>query len=111
MRVEYGQIWMADLSPTVANEQGGYRPVVVTSGRHLNNLPISHAIVVAVTSRSRGLSHHLPLGQGTGLVKPSWAMAETTRVVSTTRFDGRIGWADASTMEELANWLEIFTRP
>ena len=109
MRGEYSQIWLAQLSPAVANEQGGLRPVVVISGEDFNIMPIRHAIVVAVTTRDRGLAHHVQMNGDTGLKRPSWAMAETPRAVSTTRFAKRIGWAAPDTMQSLADWLDFFT--
>jgi mRNA interferase MazF len=111
MRIAYGQIWMADLSPTVANEQGGYRPVVVVSGARYNKMAIEHAIVAAVTTRDRRLEHHVKLGQETGLPRPSWVMAETLRAVSTTRFDEQVGWVAPDTIDLLAGWVEYFTLP
>jgi mRNA interferase MazF len=111
VKVEYGQIWTADLSPTVANEQGGYRPVVVVSGANFNGMSINQAMVMAITTRDRRLPHHVAMDQKSGLHKPSWAMAETVRAVSTTRFDRHVGWAESEVMRLLAGWIEFFTMP
>jgi mRNA interferase MazF len=59
MRVERGQIWPVSLDPTVGNEQRRIRPCLVVSGDRFNALPIGHAIVVPLTSRDRGLPHHV----------------------------------------------------
>lgn len=97
------------LDPTVANEQRGTRPCVVVSIARFNALPIRQAIVVPLTSRDRGLPHHIPVTDDGGLDRASWAMCEAVRAVSTRRFGRRIGAADPGAVdlvvEQVAMWL------
>ncbi|MGH3626989.1 MAG: type II toxin-antitoxin system PemK/MazF family toxin, partial [Sciscionella sp.] len=81
-----GHIWSVALDPTLANEQRGTRPCVVVSGNRFNTLPIHQAIVVPLTTRERGFPHHIHVVDDGGLNRPSWAMCEAVRAVSTQRF-------------------------
>src|SRR6266568_6145116 len=100
MKIEYGQIWFADLEPTRFNEQGRSRPVLVASGAVLNDLPIRHAYVVPITTKDRRLLHHIEVS-GSGLHAKSWAMPEYQRSLSTYRFMKHLGWASSETMAEV----------
>lgn len=108
MTVSQGDIWSVTLDPAIANEQRGVRPCLVVSTARFNALPIRQAIIVPLTSRERGLPHHVPVADH-GLDRPGWAMCEGLRAVSTRRFGRRIGAADERTMglvtEQLARWL------
>jgi mRNA interferase MazF len=110
VKVEYGQIWFADLDPTRYNEQAGKRPVLIASGGVLNDLPIQHAYIVPVTTRNRRLLNHVEVS-GSGLVRRSWAMPEALRSVSTARFVKCLGWASPETMAEVDQWIGYFARP
>lgn len=104
-------IWSVGLDPTVANEQRGIRPSIVVSAGRFNALPIRQALVVPLTSRNRGLPHHVPVADDGGLNRPSWAMCEAVRAVSAQRFGRRVGAADGPTMDailaQLALWLGL----
>lgn len=109
MRVERGHLWSVALDPTIANEQAWLRPCLVVSVGQFNALPIQQAIVVPLTSRDRGLPHHILVHDG-GLNQPScWAMCEAVRAVSATRFSRLISTVDERTVEavtsQLALWL------
>ena len=109
MNVRRGHIWSVGLSPTVANEQRGVRPCLVVSNDRFNSLAIEQAIVVPLTSRARHLPHHIPVADDGGLRRPSWAMCEAVRAVSTRRFGGLIGSPTEETVTavtgQLALWL------
>ena len=53
--IRTGDIWLAQLDPTVGHEQGGRRPVVVVSSNDFHALPINMVIVVPLTSHDRSL--------------------------------------------------------
>lgn len=109
MRVRQGHIWLATLDPTIANEQHGTRPCLVVSTDRFNALPIHQAIVVPLTTRDRGLPHHIAVADDGRLDRASWAMCESIRTVSTQRFSRRIGSASADTLTDiiaqLGQWL------
>jgi mRNA interferase MazF len=111
VRVEHGQVWLVTLDPTVANEQAGTRPCLVVSVNEFNALPIRQAIIVPLTTRDRGFPHHIPVDDDGGLNRPSWAMCEAVRAVSTTRFGRLIGTAEQHTInvviDQVALWLGV----
>lgn len=109
MNVRQGQIWSVILDPTVANEQAGTRPCLVVSTDRFNHLPIRHSIVVPLTTRERGLPHHVPVVDDGGLKRKSWAMCEAVRAVSIQRFGRTISNASQETTEavtrQIVMWL------
>src|SRR5487761_1085972 len=106
--VSRGHIWSVALDPTVANEQAGTRPCIVVSNDRFNALPINQAIVVPLTSRWRGFPHHVAVGDDGGLSRPSWAMCEALRTVSTQRFGRLIGTATVETLTAVTEQLVIW---
>ncbi|NED96044.1 type II toxin-antitoxin system PemK/MazF family toxin [Phytoactinopolyspora alkaliphila] len=111
MKLSQGDIWLAKLSPTVGTEQAGTRPVVVVSGARYASMPINQAIVVPVTSRDRRLPHHVPIADGGGLQRPSWAMTEGVRAVSTERLVHRIGQAEPDTITTILQYVNEWFQP
>ncbi|PZS22411.1 MAG: growth inhibitor PemK [Acidimicrobiales bacterium] len=108
MKVRRGHIWSVILNPTVANEQQGIRPCVVVSSDRFNALPIRQAIIVPLTTRERGFPHHIAVDDDGGLSRPSWAMCEGLRTVSTQRFGQLIGTASLATMETITRHLVLW---
>lgn len=104
-----GDIWLVTLSPTTANEQAGTRPCVVVSVDRFNAMPIQQAIVVPVTTKDRQLPHHISLAAGDTLPRPSWALCEAVRAVSTKRFLRKLGSARpeelAAITDQVVAWL------
>ena len=108
MTIRHGHIWSVALDPTVANEQRGTRPCLVVSGNRFNALPIRQAIVVPLTTRERGFPHHIPVADDGGLNRPSWAMCEALRAVSTQRFGRRISSATHDTLHKITEQLTLW---
>jgi mRNA interferase MazF len=106
-----GHIWLVALDPTVANEQRGTRPCIVVSGNRFNALPIRLAIVVPLTSRQRGLPHHISVADDGGLERPSWAMCEAVRAVSLERFGRMISTATDETLSAISDQLLLWLAP
>lgn len=66
------------------------------------------ALVVPLTTRDRGLEHHVRIDSPESrLNRPSWARTEDIRAVSTQRFTRPqpIGTASAAEIAELSEWL------
>ncbi len=109
MSVRQGQIWSVVLDPTVANEQAGTRPCLVVSADRFNSLPIRQSIIVPLTTRDRGLPHHVPVVDDGGLNRKSWAMCEAVRTVSIQRFGRTISNASQETRDavirQIVMWL------
>ncbi|WP_028934564.1 type II toxin-antitoxin system PemK/MazF family toxin [Pseudonocardia spinosispora] len=108
MRVGRGDIWSVTLDPIVANEQRGVRPCIVVSGDRFNALPIRQAIVVPLTTRERGFPHHIAVTDDGGLNRPSWAMCEALRTVSSQRFGRRISTASRESLDEITQQLSFW---
>jgi mRNA interferase MazF len=106
-----GHIWLVTLDPTVDNEQRGTRPCIVVSGDRFNALPIRLAIIVPLTSRQRGLPHHISVADDGGLERPSWAMCEAVRAVSVQRFGSMIGTATDETLSAITDQLLLWLAP
>lgn len=103
-----GDIWLVDLDPVVANEQAGRRPALVISVDEYHALPIRHAFVAPLTTRDRGLPHHVQVVDDGGLHRASFAMSEYARSLSTLRFRQRLASAHADTVDEVRRWVLRF---
>jgi mRNA interferase MazF len=107
MTARVGEVWLVDLSPVIAKEQGGLRPCLVISADHYNAMRIAHAIVAPMTTRDRGLPHHVPV-IGNGFDHPSYVMPESIRALSTTRFIRQLGDASPHTLETVRRHVRRF---
>lgn len=104
-----GQVVWVNLSRVVGSEQAGHRPaVVISSNDYLASVP-NVVIVVPVTTRDRGLPHHVRLGRVPGLAEgDSFAMTEQPRTVDRRRITKHAGEVDGATLEEIRSWLVDF---
>lgn len=98
-RPQRGELWLADLNPPVGHEQAGPpRPVLVFSGRRMNNAPYGLAIVVPLSTRLRGVPGHVLLPASmSGLRADSEIMCERVRSISHRRFRSGAPLARVST--------------
>lgn len=80
-----GDLYWADLSPTVGREQSGRRPVLL-----LSSATPSMVVTVPLTRTNRGWLKHVVLTAEPG-AEPSVAMCDQVRSVSVERLVGRIG--------------------
>lgn len=100
---------MVDLEPVAGHEQGRRRPCVVVSADPYNRFMRGMAIVVPLTSRDRGLPHHVRVSSsGSGLTSVSFARAEDVRAVSHERFGRRMGFVDEPELAGIQDWLRDF---
>jgi mRNA interferase MazF len=103
--IRTGDVWLADLDPTVGHEQVGRRPVIVVSSTGFNSLPIGMAIVVPLTGTDRGLITQPPVTSSeSGLKRASFARPEDIRAVDSARLTRRLGQVSA---EELAGVRKV----
>ena len=103
-----GEIWEADLNPTVGREQSGRRPVLVASDNALNSGPRGLVVVIPITGTARGLPSHVPVTPPDGgVTKPSVIMTEQIRSVSKDRLGGRYGVITRATMDQVERVLRI----
>nr|BFE62410.1 type II toxin-antitoxin system PemK/MazF family toxin [Dactylosporangium thailandense] len=108
--IRTGDIWLAELDPTLGHEQGGRRPVVVVSSNGLNTLPINMAIVVPLTSHDRGLVTQPAIdgGRGSGLRRVSFARPEDLRSIDTGRLQRRLGQVSTDELTEIRKVMRYF---
>ena len=102
------QIWLVDFGQPMGHEQGGLRPAVVVASTTHCRFPIDMALVVPLTTRDRGLDHHVRISSTeSGLNRPSWARTEEITAVSTQRFTRAtpLGTASPDEIAELSEWL------
>ncbi len=107
-RIAPWQLWWVDLGTPIGHQHGGLRPAIVVSSSTHCRFPIDMALIVPLTTRDRGLDHHVRIDSTeSGLNRPSWARTEDIRAVTTTRFTRSqpIGTASASEIEQLSDWL------
>lgn len=102
------QLWLVDFGQPIGHEQGGLRPAVVVASATHCRFPIDMALVVLLTTRDRGLDHHVRIDSPeSGLTRPSWARTEEIVAVSTQRFTQPkpLGTASTAEVAELSEWL------
>ena len=102
------QVWLVDFGNPVGHEEGGVRPAVVVGSATHCRFPIGTAIVVPLTTRDRGLDHHVLIDSAeSGLARPSWARTEDLTAVSTQRFrrDKPLGTVSPDEVARLSEWL------
>jgi mRNA interferase MazF len=108
LRVVPWQVWLVDFGQPIGHEQGGLRPAVVVGSSVHCRFPIDMALVVPLTTRDRGLDHHVRIDSpDSGLNRPSWARTEEITTVSTQRFTRSqpLGTASAAEITKLTEWL------
>ena len=107
--IKRGDIYYADLDPTVGSEQGGVRPVLVLQ----NNVGNRHSptlIVAAITSRTGKprMPTHVPIGGAmSGLYKDSVVLLEQMRTIDRVRLREYLGTLDDTEMKAVDTALEV----
>jgi mRNA interferase MazF len=106
--VEPWQVWLTDLGEPVGSEQQGVRPAVVVASELHCRFPIDMTLVVPLTTRNRGLAHHVLIQSAeSGLHRASWARTDDVRSISTQRFtrNEAIGALSEQERLEVRRWL------
>ena len=104
-----GAVVWVELDPVRGHEQSGRRPAVVISTDAYNDSIPHLAVVLPVTSRDRGLPHHVRLeGPSLTLNYASYAMTEQPRAIDRQRVAGLAGEIDTPTLEAISGWIEDF---
>lgn len=57
--IRRGDVWLADLSPTIGREQAGLRPVLVISSDFFNQGFAELVFAVPVTSKNKSIRSHI----------------------------------------------------
>lgn len=107
--VRTGDVWIAQLDPTVGHEQGGRRPVVVVSSPDFHSLPIEMTIIVPLTGVDRGLVTQPRIASSSsGLRQASFARPEDVRSIDATRLRHRLGGVTAEELAEIRKVMRYF---
>jgi mRNA interferase MazF len=110
--VRTGDIWLAQLDPTVGHEQGGRRPVVVVSSNSLHALPINMVVVVPLTGNDRGLvTQPRVVNADSGLSRASFARPEDLRSIDASRLQRRLGEVSDPELAEIRKVVRYFLDP
>jgi mRNA interferase MazF len=110
-RPYFGEVWQADLDPTIGHEQAGIRPVVVVSADAFNDNPSSLVVVVPVTRKYRGNPFNiLIMPRPGGLPYRSYAQCDMIRSISNQRLHYRIGTIEDGTMAEIGYLLRVLLK-
>lgn len=102
------QVWLTDFDVPVGSEQGGVRPAIVVGSEDHCQFPINMALVVPLTTRDRGLPHHVPINSPeSGLKRASWARTDDITAVSTERFRSTspLGALSDREAEQVRRWV------
>ena len=105
-----GDVLLCDLNAVAGREQGGIRPVVVVSHDRYQSAIPGLFLAVPLTSRNRGLEHHIEIlaDDRTGLKRVSYAMTEQIRAVSDERARRRLGRVTGQTLTAISRYLHLF---
>jgi len=84
-----GEIWFANLDPTVGHEQASTRPVLIISADGYDNIKTGLVVVIPMTRQSKAYKFHVDVGPAdTQLADPSTIMCDQIRTISTDRLMG-----------------------
>lgn len=108
MEIKRGDIYYADLNPTVGCEQGGVRPVLIIQNNVGNHFSPT-VIAAAITSRRKKAmpTHVLMDEEGTRLFADSRIMLEQVRTIDRERLKEYVGHADEATMQSVDKAIAV----
>lgn len=104
-----GELWFANLNPSLGSETAKRRPVLIVSN-NANNRASATVTVLPITSNvTRVYPFEVPLPKAAGgLSKPSKAQAQQIRTISRERISGkRIGALDEGAMAKVDAALRL----
>ena len=106
-KLRRGDIYSADLSPSVGSEQSGFRPVLVLQNNIGNcfSPTIILAAITGVNKKSQKFPTHYHLKNECGLTRPSVVMLEQIRTIDKKRLKKYIGHLNAVDMNNIDETL------
>lgn len=108
-RIRRGDVFLADLSPVVGSEQGGFRPVVILQN-DVGNRYSPTVIVAAITSQLQkpDLPTHVVVPERErALRRPSLVLAEHIRTIDKRRLGERIGCLSSGIMDKVDQAIRV----
>ncbi|MCC7308606.1 MAG: type II toxin-antitoxin system PemK/MazF family toxin [Acidobacteria bacterium] len=108
MKIRRGEVWLANLSPTIGRELAGTRPVLIASSDLFNQSAAELIFAIPITSKKKNIRSHVAvLPPEGGLTLPSYAMCEAMRSISKGRLTKPLGYIEAGTMDNIEDILKI----
>jgi mRNA interferase MazF len=106
--VRRGEMYFADLSPTVGSEQDGIRPVLILQNDRGNKYSPT-TVVAAITSKQKKvlLPTQIMLPAMRGLYIPSVVLCEQIRTIDKSRITRYIGTLDDITMMKIDRCITV----
>ena len=107
-RIFKGEIYLADLNPTIGSEIAKTRPVLIVSN-DINNQYAATVTIVPITSTTEKIypfEVFLPKGEG-GLTNDSKAKANQIRTIDKLRLKKRLGKINEETLKEIEKAILI----
>ncbi|NNJ33185.1 type II toxin-antitoxin system PemK/MazF family toxin [Lacrimispora amygdalina] len=102
-----GDIYYADLNPTVGSEQGGVRPLVILQN-NVGNRYSPTVIAAAITAKpKKPLPTHASIGHACGRLKESFVLLEQIRTIDRSRLREYVGRLDEQEMQKIDEALAI----
>lgn len=110
MKLERGDIWLADLNPIRGSEQAGIRPVLIFQNNAISKYS-STVLAIPLTTNLRRAAlpscMSIPAGEG-GLKQESVALGHQLRVLDQSRLLRKLGTIRPKTMASIENVI-LFT--
>lgn len=109
IQIRRGDVFLADLSPVIGSEQGGFRPVVILQN-NVGNRYSPTVIVAAVTSQLEKPSlptHVVVPADEKALRRPSLILTEHIRTIDKRRLRERIGCLSSGIMQDVDRALRV----
>jgi mRNA interferase MazF len=108
MQIKRGEIWLANLRPTIGREQAGMRPVLIPSADYFNQGFAELVFAIPITSKDKNIRSHVAVfpPEG-GLTLPSFIMCEAMRSISKQRLIKVLGMISPATIHKVEDTLKI----
>jgi len=100
-----GEIYWADLNPTIGHEQSGFRPILVISNNIFNQRS-GTVIALAITSQAPKAGFPLTYELiNSNLPKHSWIKISQIRTLSTLRIKDKLGEIEPEEINQIIDGL------
>lgn len=97
-----GDVWRANLNPTVGHEQGGTRPVLIITVDTFNQGPAGVVMVIPISTKDKKVRSQVLIDPPEGgLTERSFAKCEALRSISTERLTRHMGTVSDRTVREV----------
>ena len=103
-----GEVWLANLDPTIGHEQAGRRPVLIVSEDPFNRTRAGLLIVLPITSTLRSIPFRVRFSPPEGGLRvESDALCEGIRSISKDRLLARMGSVKPESMAVVEDRLRV----